>query len=436
MRKTIFRKLRSQGLIENYNRFRKNLPPRLPKKIFIWDETLREGELTPRVFLTYVEKVKLTKMLDDMGVAVINLGFPGLSDEEKKTVRRLSNESFQQARLVASAHTLRSDVDDCLGSGIHEISISSPINKLNLQYVSRTTKEQALKDIVDSVGYAKGHGLNVNFVLQDASRTPIQEILEVFEAAVNAGADQLVIADTVGFLRPLSTRYLISNVRKGLSELLKKDVSLSVKCHNDFGLATANTLAAVEEGITYPQTCIAGYGERAGIAPMEEVVLSLELLYGLNTGIDVKKLYRIGQLAEKSFAWPLPFHKPIVGEDAFSHASDSHIHAMLSHPLTYEPFLPEMIARQTLFYLGVHTGEQIVEDRLRMAGIKATPAQINEIVKRVRSSQENLDKGQMLMIFYQVKSLLREMRKGLTEEDFWEIVKKVTKQKPKPQKPS
>ncbi len=436
MRKTIFRKLRSQGLIENYNRFRKNLPPRLPKEIFIWDETLREAELTPRVFLTYVEKVKLTKMLDDMGVAVINLGFPALSEEGKKTIRRLSNESFQQARLAASARALRRDVDDCLGSGIHEISIFAPFNELNLRYVSKITKEQTLKDIVDSVGYAKAHGLSVNFVLEDASRTPIQEILEVFEAVVNAGANRLVFADTVGFLRPLSTRYLISNIRKGLSELGKKDVSLSVKCHNDFGLATANTLTAIEEGITYPQTCIAGYGERAGIAPMEEVVLSLELLYGLNTKIDAKKLYRLSQLAEKSFVWPLPFHKPIVGEDAFSHASDMHIHAMFSHPLTYEPFPPEMIARQTLFYLGVHTGEQMVKDRLRMGGIKATPAQINEIVKKVRSSQENLDKGQMLMIFYEIKSLLREMRKGLTEEDFWEIVKKVTKQKPRLQKPA
>lgn len=434
MRKTIFRKLRAEGLIENYNRFRKNLPPRLSKQIFIWDETLREGELTPRVFLTYVEKVKLAKILDDVGVAVINLGFPGLSEEEKNNVRRLSNESFQQARLAASARALRSDVDDCLGSGVNEISISAPFNELNLQYVSRTTKKETLKDVVDCIGYAKAHGLKVNFVLEDASRTPIQEIIEIFEAAINARADRLVIADTVGFLRPLSTRYLISNIRKQLSELGKKNIPLSVKCHNDFGLATANTLAAIEEGITYPQTCIAGYGERAGIAPMEEVVLSLELLYGLRTGIDVKKLYRLSQLAEKIFVWPLPFHKPLVGEDAFSHASDMHIHAMLSHPLTYEPFPPEMIARQTLFYLGIRTGEQMVEDRLRMAGIKATPAQINEIVKKVRSSQENLDKGQMLMIFYQIKSLLREMRKGLTEEDFWRIVKKVTKQKPKPQK--
>jgi len=431
MRKTIFKKLEAQGLIANYNRYRKNLPPRLPERVFIWDETLREGVQTPTVFLTYVEKVKLAKVMDDMGVSLITVGFPALSEEEKNDVRRIANEGFQQARLAASARVIESDIDACLECGIKEILLFAPFNGLNLQYRLKMTKEQVLEKAVESIEYAKKHGATVNFVLEDASRTPLEEILQIFEAAVKAGTDRLVIADTAGFLRPLSMRYLISRVREGLSKLIKREVPLSVHCHNDFGLATANTLAAVEESVAYVHTCIAGFGERAGVAPLEEVVVALELLYGIDTGLDMKKLYRISQLAEKSFALPIQLHKPIVGENAFSYEVDEHIHGMLAHPLIYEPFPPEIIERQTTFYLGRQTGRHLVEDRLASAGIKAAPMQIGEIVRRIRGMQESLDKGGTQMTFYQIKKLMRELRKGLTEEDFWKIVGQITKQKPK-----
>jgi isopropylmalate/homocitrate/citramalate synthase len=431
MRKTIFKKLEAQGLITNYNRFRKNLPPKLPKKVFVWDETLREGEQTPTVFLTYVEKVKLAKMMDEMGVAIITVGFPGFSEENKNIVRRISNESFQQASIAASARVIRDDIDACLGCGVREISFFTSFNGLNLRYRLKMTKEEVLEKTVDCIEYAKKHGLTVNFVLEDSSRTPLPEVLQIFEAAARAGAGRLVIADTVGFLRPLSIRYLVSRVRDGLSQLINREIPLSIRCHNDFGLATANTLAAIEEGVTYPQTCAAGFGERAGFAPMEEVVAALEILYNVDTGTNVKKLYRVSQLAEKSFALPIPFHKPIVGENVFSHASDKHIHGMLAHPLIYEPFPPKMVGRETMFYLGRQTGKYLVENRLALAGIKVTLRQVDEIVRRIRRMQENLDKGATQMTFYQIKKLLRGMQKGLTEEDFWKIVEQVTGQKPK-----
>ena len=434
MRKTIFKKLEAQGLIANYNRLRKNLPPNLPERVFIWDETLREGVQTPTVFLTYVEKVKLAKTMDEMGVSLITVGFPALSEEEKNDVRRIANEDFHQARLAASARIVKSDIDACLESGIREILIFTPFNGLNLQYRLKMTKEQVLEKTVESIAYAKKHGTTVNFVLEDASRTPLEEILQIFEAAVKAGADRLVIADTVGFLRPLSMRYLISHIKEGLSRLISKEVPLSVHCHNDFGLATANTLAAVEEGVAYVHTCIAGFGERAGIAPLEEVVVALELLYNIDTGIDMKKLYRLSQLAEKSFALPIQYHKPIIGENAFSYQADEHVHAMLTNPLIYEPFPPEIIERETMFYLGRQTGRHLVESRLASAGIKATPMQVDELVRRIRRMQESLDKGGTQMTFYQIKKLMRELRKGSTEEDFWKIVEQVTKQKPKLQK--
>jgi len=431
VRKRVFKKLESQGLITNYNRLRKNLPSKLPKRVFIWDETLMEGEQALTVFLTYVEKVKLAKMMDEMGIAIITVGFPAVSKEEKLAVRRISNEEFQQATIAAPARIVRSDIDTCLECGVKEISIFTQFNGLNLRHRLKMTKEQVLEKTVDCIEYTKKHGVTVDFVLEDASRTPIQDILRIFEAAVKAGADRLVIADTVGFLRPLSMRYLVSHVRGGLFQAIGREVPLSVHCHNDFGLATANTLAAVEEGVSYPHTCVAGFGRRAGVAPLEEVATALELLYRIDTGVNMKKLHRLSQLAEKCFATPIPFHKPIVGENAFSHGSEAHAHSMLTQPLLDEPFPPKIVGRESQFYLGKMLEKPLVEDLLTLAGIRASSKQIEEIVRRIRRMQEKLDKGEVQMIFYQIKKLTREMQKGLTEEDFWKIVEKVTGQKPK-----
>jgi len=431
MRKTIFKKLEAQGLIAHYNRLRRNLPPRLPERVFIWDETLREGVQSPTVFLTYVEKVKLAKMMDEVGIALIDVGFPALSEEEKNSVRRIANEGFQQANLAASARIVKGDIDACLECGIREIQIFTPFNGLNLQYWLKMTKEQVLEKTVESIEYAKKHGVTVDFVLEDGSRTPLDDILRIFEAAVRAGASRLVVADTVGFLRPLSMRYLISHVREGLSQSIRKDVPLSVHCHNDFGLATANTLAAVEEGVTHLHTCIAGFGERAGAAPLEEVTTALELLYNIDTGIELNKLYRLSQLAEKAFALPIQFHKPIIGENAFSHEVDEHVEGMLAHPLMYEPFPPEIVGRETMLYVGRRTGKRLIESRLAKAEIKATPFQVDEIIRRIRGIHESQDKGEAQMTFYQIKKLMRDLRKALTEEEFWKLAEQVTRQKPK-----
>ena len=187
-----------------------------------------------------------------------------------------------------------------------EITIETPINGLNLQYKLKMTKEQALQRIVESIDYAKKHGAAVDFVLVDGTRTTLEDILQVFEVAAKAGAKSLGIADSVGFIRPLSMRYLMSHIREGLPDSIRRKVPLSIHCHNDFGLASANTLAAMEEGVAYLHTCIAGFGERAGIAPFEEVVTTAELLYNIDTGIDMGKIYRIAQSAEKAFALAHP----------------------------------------------------------------------------------------------------------------------------------
>lgn len=431
MRKTIFKKLEAQGLIANYNRLRKNLPPKLPERIFIWDETFREGIKSPTVYLTYVEQVKLAKLMDEAGVSIINVGFPALSEEEKRNVSRIVNESFEHAKLTASAEPTKASIDACLECGIKEVTIEAPINGLNLQYRYKITKEQGLQKIVDAVTYAKKHGASVNFMLMDGTRTPIEDIIQVFQQAVNAGASRLGLADSVGFIRPLSMRYLMSHVRDGLPDSIKKKIPISIHCHNDFGLATANTLAAMEEGISYVHTCIAGFGERAGIAPFEEVVTCAELLYNIDTGIDLGKISRISQSAEKAFALPIQFHKPIIGENIFAHEVEEEVEEMMAHPLVFEPFPPEIVGRETSVFVGRNTRQNLIQEMLEKAGIRASPRQMDELFRRIKGPHEGLDKGEAQMTYYQVKRLLKELQKGYTMDEFWRLVEQVTRQKPK-----
>jgi len=431
MRKTIFKKLEAQGLIANYNRLRKNLPPKLPKKVFIWDETFREGLKAPTVFLTYVEQVKLAKLMDETGISIINVGFPALSEGDKYNVKRIVNETFTKATLTASAQATKESVDACLDCRIREVTIETPFNGLNLKYRLKMTKQQALNKIVESVEYARKNGAKVNFTLMDGSRTSIEDILLIFEAAANAGASRLVIADTVGFLRPLSTRYLVSHIRDGLPETVKKKVELSVHCHNDFGLATANTLAAVEEGVTYLHTCIAGFGERAGLAPFEEVATALELLYNIDTGVDLGRVYRLAQSAGKALALPVQFHKPIIGDGIFTHEVDQELEEMQAHPLLFEPFPPQIVGRETTLFIGRNTAQTLIQQLLEKAGIRASPRQMDELFRRLKGPQESLDKGESQMTFYEVKKLMKDLQKGFTMWDFWRLVEQITRQKPK-----
>lgn len=431
MRKTIFKKLEAQGLIANYNRLRKNLPPKLPTRVFIWDETFREALKAPTVFLTYVEQVKIAKLMDDAGVSVINVGFPALSEGEKHNIKRIVNETFRNATLTASAEGTKKSVDACLECGVKEITVETPFNGLNLKYRLKMSKQEALEQTVESIKYARDRGAKVNFTLIDGSRTLLEDIIKIFKATADAGAEKLAVADSVGFLRPLTMRYLMSHVRDDLPEEVREKVELSVHCHNDFGLATANTLAAVEEGVTYLHTCIAGFGERAGLAPLEEVATSLELLFDIDTGVDLGRVYRLAQSAEKAFALPIQFHKPIVGDGIFAHEVDQELEEMHAHPLLFEPFPPEIVAREPTLFIGRNTEQTFIQQLLEKAGIRASPRQMDELFRHIKGPQERLDKGESQMTFYQVKKLMKDLRKGFTMWDFWRLVEQITRQKPR-----
>jgi isopropylmalate/homocitrate/citramalate synthase len=369
--------------------------------------------------------------MDDTGIHTINVGYPALSEGEKSNVKRIVNETFKNTTLTASAQPTKESVNACLECGIKQITIETPYNQLNLQHRLKTTKQQILKHTIETIQHAQKHGANTNFTLMDAARTPLEDIIQIFKAAADAGATKLVIADSVGFLRPLSMRYLISHIRNDLPETVRQKVALSVHCHNDFGLATANTLAAVEEGVTYLHTSIAGFGERAGIAPFEEVVTALELLYNIDTGVDLGRIHRLSQSAQKAFALPIQFHKPIIGDSIFAHEIDQGLEEMQAHPLLFEPFPPQIVGRETNLFVGRNTTQTLIQQLLEKAGIRASPRQIDLLFRYIKGPQERLDKGESQITFYQVKKLMKDLQKGYTMWDFWRLVEQITRQKPK-----
>lgn len=410
--------IEEEGLVVDYNKLAE-VPGHLPNEVWIWDETLRDGEQAPGVFLTADEKIEIAKILDEIGVAIIAVGFPIVSKSEREAVKCIACENLR-ASIAAPARVIREDIDACIACDVDEIPIFVASSDLHLRYKLRMSREQVVERIKDSVQYAKDHGVTVDFIAEDSTRSDYAFLMEVYKSAIETGADRICICDTVGFLSPLSVRYLVSRIRDEVWK--KKKIPISIHCHDDFGLATANTLVAVEEGVTYPHTCINGYGERAGNAPLDEVVMSLEALYNVKTHVKTEKLYELSCLAEKYFTIPIAANKSIVGENAFAHESGIHVHGEIAHPFMYESIPPEAVGRENKFIIGKFSGKHAVKMRLEEKGIIANDVEINVIVEKIKDSFTLEKKKEMMDKFLLVKGSMEKLHRGISEEDFWKIV--------------
>ncbi|MGY5876908.1 MAG: hypothetical protein RTU30_14255, partial [Candidatus Thorarchaeota archaeon] len=344
--------LERAGLAVNYNKIGSTKPKSLPSRVYMWDETLRDGEQTPGVALTLDEKIEIAKMLDDVGTAIVAVGFPAVSDHEKKIVSTIAKEGLNKAIVAAPARAVKSDIDACIQADVQEVPIFIATSDFRLKYQLRMTREEVLERLQQCVEYGKEHGLIIDYIAEDSTRSDMDFLCKAYKTAIDAGADKICVADTVGFVRPLVMTHIMREIKERLWDKSKYKVPIAVHCHNDFGLAVANTVAAVAEGATYPHVCVNGYGERAGNAAFEEVVMTLEELYGVNTGIETEKLYQLSRLVERHFVIPLPLHKAISGGNAFRHSSGIHSHGQLTHSMTYEPINPITVGRRREFHLG------------------------------------------------------------------------------------
>ncbi|HIP84790.1 MAG TPA: 2-isopropylmalate synthase, partial [Methanothermococcus okinawensis] len=265
---------------------------KLPERIRIFDTTLRDGEQTPGVSLTPEEKVEIAVHLNNLGVDVIEAGFPISSQGEREAIKRITSLNMD-AEICALARAVKKDIDiaiDCDVDSIHTFIATSPLHR---KYKLKMDKDEIVRRAVEAVEYIKDHGITVEFSAEDATRTEIPYLIEVYKRVEEAGADRINVPDTVGVMIPRAMEYLIRRIREEIT------VPISVHCHNDFGLAVANSLGAVEGGAQQIHCTVNGIGERAGNAALEEVVLSLKMIYGIETGVKTEKLTEISNLVSK-----------------------------------------------------------------------------------------------------------------------------------------
>ncbi|MGF7117332.1 2-isopropylmalate synthase [Methanobacterium oryzae] len=350
----------------------------LPETVRIFDTTLRDGEQTPGVAITVDEKIRIAKRLDELGVNVIEAGFPAASTGEKEAAREILKLGLD-AQLCGLARVLREDIDAAIDSGIDYIHTFVGTSPLHREYKLKMNKEDILSKAVDAVEYIKDHGIVAEFSAEDATRTEFEYLKEIYKAVENAGADYINVPDTVGVMVPTSMKWLIQNLNKHLN------VPISVHCHDDFGLAVANSLVSVEAGASQVHATVNGLGERAGNASLEEVVMSLITEYGIKMNLKTETLVNLSEFVARITGVKIPPNKAIVGENAFAHEAGIHVHGVLAKAETYEPITPEIVGHRRRIVLGKHTGAKAIKSKLDEYGIELTTEQFNKVYDQVKA---------------------------------------------------
>jgi isopropylmalate/citramalate/homocitrate synthase-like protein len=350
----------------------------LPDEVIIYDTTLRDGEQTPGVSFTPEQKLEIARLLDELGVQQIEAGFPVVSEGEREAVRRIAREGLD-ADVLCLARTLQGDVDAAVECEVDGVITFIATSDLHLRHKLKMSREEVLERVADTVEYAKDHGLWVAFSAEDGTRTEFEFLEKVYRTAEECGADRVHATDTVGVMIPEAMRLFVRRIREVV------DVPVGVHCHDDFGLAVANSLAAVEAGAQAVSTTVNGIGERAGNAALEEVVMALEKLYGLDLGFNTEVLAELSRKVAEYSGIDVPPNKAVVGENAFRHESGIHVAAVLEEPRTYEPMDPREVGMDRRIVLGKHTGRKAVEAKLRELGVEPDEELVDEVLRRIKA---------------------------------------------------
>jgi D-citramalate synthase len=339
------------------------------------DTTLRDGEQTPGVSLKPEQKLEIAARLADIGIDVVEAGSAAASEGERSAIRMIADAGLP-AEICTYVRALAEDIDFAADYGADSVHLVIPVSDLHITKKLRKTREQVTAMAFSAISHAKERGLIVELSGEDASRADQSFLCDLFTEGIARGADRLCFCDTVGLLTPEKVAEFIPP--------LTRIAPLSIHCHDDLGLGLANTLSALKSGASCAHTTVNGLGERAGNTPFEELVMSLEILYGYRTRIKKEEIYHLASLVSRLTGVPLPVNKAVVGEMAFTHESGIHAHGVMREPSTYESIKPEMIGRKRRIVLGKHSGSASVEAALNEMNYKTDDHQVKEIVKRIK----------------------------------------------------
>ena len=390
----------------------------LPERAHFFDTTLRDGEQTPGISFTHKEKLSIAQALNELGIDIIEAGFPVISQGDFEACRDIVKMGLD-SEVIGLARTKKIDIDKVIEADMDSIHLFLATSDLHMREKLHLTKDEVIETIRETVSYAKEHYSTILFSAEDATRSDLDFLIKANLTAVKSGATRINIPDTVGTISPMAFGHII----KKNYEALPKNVRIAAHCHNDFGLAVANTIAGFENGASEAQTTILGLGERAGNASFEETAMSLYALYQIPMNINTKKIFPTAKLVESYCGGKIKIGRlqPLIGQNAFAHESGIHAHAMIQHARTYEPITPELIGihrsddveviiKQSI-KLGKHTGAHALRAKINDLGVSPNDEQLMKIMKYIKRFG---DKGH-----------------EVTEEDFLAIVKDVLGELPK-----
>ena len=360
-------------------------------RVYFFDTTLRDGEQTPGVSLQTPEKIEIAKGLVRLGIDVIEAGFPAASPGDFEAVQTIARE-VKGATICALARANEKDVQKAIDAlkdaECSRLHVFIAISELHMEYKLKMTRQEVLDKVKSVLAYAKGKVDEIEFSGEDAARSDLDFACQVFGVAIAGGATIINVPDTVGYMNPNEFGDKIRYIKEHTPGI--ENAIISVHCHDDLGLANANTLAAIKAGARQVEGTINGLGERAGNVAIEEVVMALKTRHDyfgdLEVNIDTKQFTKLSKLVSRLTGVVVPPNKPIVGSNAFAHESGIHQHGMMSNPETYEIMTPESVgAEKTDLVLGKHSGRHAFADHLAKLGFQSfTEEKINDLFAKFK----------------------------------------------------
>jgi len=365
-----------------------------PPTVHLYDNTMRDGEQTVGVVFSVEDKLRIAEGLARAGIRRFEAGFAAVSEEERLAIRAVVDAGFD-AQVFSLARLREAEVDAAAETGVRHVVVFAPASDVLMRAKSVGTVEQVAESIQRVIGHAKERGLFVRFGCEDSTRAPLDRLLRFCALAAGAGADAVGLADTAGVAMPEEVAAVVAAVRDEVA------LPVSIHCHNDLGLAVANSLAAVRAGAEEVQVTVNGLGERAGNAAMDEFVMALKVGYGVDAGVDMVEMARLSELLVELTGLRPAFNKPVLGRNAFRHESGIHVQALLEEDApTYGAFPPEWVGRRHEVAFGKHSGWSNVRYLCRECGLSLAPDAEAEVVRRIKAlSQEQrreVDRGEVL----------------------------------------
>lgn len=374
------------------------------RKINFFDTTLRDGEQSPGVNLNTQEKLAIAKQLERLGADIIEAGFPASSRGDFLAVQEIAR-TIKNCSVTGLARCVKGDIDaawEALKEGAHpRIHVFIATSDIHLKHKLKMTREQVIERAVEMVKYAKERFPIVQWSAEDACRTELPFLAEIVEKVIDAGASVINLPDTVGYLAPAEYGNIFKYMKENVPNIHK--AKLSAHCHDDLGMAVANSLAAIENGADQIECAVNGIGERAGNAALEEIAVALHTrkdFYQVETGITLNEIKRTSDLVSKLTGMAVPRNKAVVGDNAFAHESGIHQDGFLKEKSTYEIISPELVGvTADALVLGKHSGRHAFKERLTALGFQFDSEEINKFFTLFKELTEKKKKSLMRILF-------------------------------------